>query len=115
MLITDDPADPELERRSAPALFFGDPGALRPDVARHIAVVTAAPVAATDLTVLVDRQAATLHPIGRVLRPHLQSAATAQLVAELVEPTDPFGAPAVFVLQSSSNSASSSNRPTRHG
>ncbi|HEX4174687.1 MAG TPA: bacterial transcriptional activator domain-containing protein, partial [Acidimicrobiales bacterium] len=95
VLITDDPAHPGLERRSAPALFFGDPGALRPDVARHIAVVTTAPVAATDFTVLVDRQAATLHPVGRVLRPHLQSADTAQLVAELVDPTDPFGVPAL--------------------
>jgi DNA-binding SARP family transcriptional activator len=97
VLITDDPADPGLELRAAPALFFGDPGVLRPDVARHIAVVTAEPVPATDLTVLVDRQAATLHPVGRVLRPHLQSADTAQLVAELVDPTDPFGVPALEV------------------
>ena len=95
LLVTDDPADPGLERRSVPALFFGDPGALRPDVARHIAVVTTAPVAATDLTVLVDRQAATLHPVGRVLHPHLQSADTARFVAELVDPTDPFGVPAL--------------------
>ena len=97
VLITDDPADPRLERCSARVLFFGDPGALPPDVARHIAVVTAAPVAATDLTVLVDRQAATLHPVGRVLRPHLQSSDTARLVAELVDPTDPFGVPALGV------------------
>jgi DNA-binding SARP family transcriptional activator len=95
VLVTDDPADPGLERRSVPALFFGDPSALRPDVARHIAVVTTAPVAATDLTVLVDRQAATLHPVGRVLHPHLQSADTARFVAELVDPTDPFGVPAL--------------------
>jgi DNA-binding SARP family transcriptional activator len=95
VLVTDDPADPGLQRRSVPTLFFGDPGALRPDVARHIAVVTTAPVAATDLTVLVDRQAATLHPVGRVLRPDLQSADTAPLVAELVDPTDPFGVPAL--------------------
>jgi DNA-binding SARP family transcriptional activator len=95
VLVTDDPADPGLERRAVPVLFVGDPGALPPGVARHIAVVTTSPVAATDLTVLVDRRGATLHPVGRVLRPHLQSAETAQLVAELVEPTDPFGVPAV--------------------
>jgi DNA-binding SARP family transcriptional activator len=94
VLVTDDPADPGLERRSVPVVYFGDPRALRPDVARQIAVVTNAPVAATDLTVLVDRQAATLHPVGRVLRPHLQSADTAQHVAELVDPTDPLGIPA---------------------
>jgi DNA-binding SARP family transcriptional activator len=95
VLVTDDPADPRLRRRSVPALFFGDPGALPPDVARHIAVVTTAPVAATDLTVLVDRRAATLHPAGRVLRPHLQSVDTALHVAELVDPTDPFGVPSL--------------------
>ena len=95
VLVTDDPADPRFERRSAPALFFGDPRMLRPEVARHVAVVTTAAVAATDLTVLVDRQAATLHPAGRVLRPHLQSADTAELVAALVDPTDPFGLPAL--------------------
>jgi DNA-binding SARP family transcriptional activator len=64
---------------------------LSPGVARHVAIVTTTPVAATDLTVLVDRQAATLHPVGRVLRPHLQSIETARCVDELVEPTDPFG------------------------
>jgi DNA-binding SARP family transcriptional activator len=95
VIVTDDPDDPGLQRRSVPALFFGDPGALRADVARHVAVVTTAPAAATDLTVLVDRQAATLHPVGRVLRPHLQSADTARLVAELVNPTDPLGVPSL--------------------
>ena len=94
--VTDDPTDPELERRSVPVLYFGDPGALRPETARHVAVVTIAPVAATDLTVLVDRRAATLHPMGRVLRPHLQSADTADLISELVAPpTDPHGVPAL--------------------
>jgi DNA-binding SARP family transcriptional activator len=91
VLVTDDPADPRLDRRSVPTLYFGDPRALPPDVARHVAIVTTTPVAATDLTVLVDRRAATLHPVGRVLRPHLQSVETAQCVDELVEPTDPFG------------------------
>ncbi len=90
VLVTDDPADPRLRRRSVPALFFGDPGALPPDVARHIAVVTTAPVAATDLTVLVDRQAATLHPAGRVLRPHLQSADTARSRRRTRRPDRPF-------------------------
>jgi DNA-binding SARP family transcriptional activator len=95
VLVTDDPADPGLERRSVPTLFFGEPASLPPGTARHIAIVTTAPVAATDLTVLVDRRAATLHPVGRVLRPHLQSEDTARLVAELVDPTDPFGVPAL--------------------
>jgi DNA-binding SARP family transcriptional activator len=96
VVVTEDPDDPRLERRTDPVLFFGDPAALPPGIAHHVAVVTTATVAATDLTVLVDRQAATLHPVGRVLRPHLQSADTADVVAELVEqPTDPFGVPEV--------------------
>ena len=44
------------------------------------------PLAATDLTVLVDRRAATLHPMGAVVRPHLQSVETAEQIAELVAP-----------------------------
>jgi DNA-binding SARP family transcriptional activator len=89
VVVTDDPGHPGLRPRSsgaAPALFVGDPAVLAPEVARHAAVVTTAPVAASDLTVLVDRQGATLHPVGRVLRPHLQSPDTGQLLAELVTP-----------------------------
>ena len=41
-------------------------------------------VAGSELTVLVDHQAATLHPIGLVVRPHLQSPETAGHIAELV-------------------------------
>jgi DNA-binding SARP family transcriptional activator len=97
--VIEDPGDPRLvtaRRRAVPILFVGDPGSLASEVARHAAVLTTAPVAASDLTVLVDRQAATLHPLGRVLHPHLQSADTGQLIAELVgPPTDPDGVPAV--------------------
>ena len=64
-------------RSTTPLLFLGDPAALgagrRPARRRR----HHRSVAASDLTVLVDRQAATLHPIGRVLRPDLQSAETA--------------------------------------
>ena len=99
VVVTDDPDDPALSaprRSTTPLLFFGDPAALAPDVAHHAAVVTTAPVTASDLTVLVDRQAATLHPVGRVLRPDLQSAETDRLITELVTPpTDPAGVPAV--------------------
>jgi DNA-binding SARP family transcriptional activator len=88
IVVTDDPGHPGLRPRAAAeaALFVGDPSSLPPDVARRTAVVTTAPVAASDLTVLVDRQAATLHPVGRVLRPHLPSPDTEQLLAELVTP-----------------------------
>jgi DNA-binding SARP family transcriptional activator len=91
IVVTDDPGHPALRPRaaSAAALFVGDPGTLAPEVARHAAVVTTAPVAASDLTVLVDRQAATLHPVGRVLRPHLQSPGAERLLAELATPPTP--------------------------
>jgi DNA-binding SARP family transcriptional activator len=49
-------------------------------------VITMQPTAANDLTVLVDRHAATVHPLGRVVRPHLQSEEIAEQIAELVSP-----------------------------
>ena len=91
ILVTEDPEDPQLlsEAGADPSvarhlLFFGDPASLPPEAARRTAVVTTSAVAASDLTILVDRQGATLHPIGRVVRPHLQSAETAQQLAELL-------------------------------
>jgi DNA-binding SARP family transcriptional activator len=93
ILVTEDPHDPRL-RVAAGAesfmaqrvLFGGDPAALTPAVAARSAVITMEPVAASDLTILADRRAATLHPMGLVVRPHLQSAETAQQLAELVAP-----------------------------
>ncbi len=99
VVVTDDPGHPALRPRAGgrpgaeAALFVGAPAALAPEVARHVAIVTTAAVAASDLTVLVDRHAATLHPVGRVLRPHLQSAGTEQLLAELVAPPTEVVAP----------------------
>ncbi len=93
VLVTEDPqdaafraeaaADPLLARR---LLFCGDPATLPVGLAARCAVITMQPVAASDLTVLVDRRAATIHPIGQVVRPHLQSAETAEQIAELVAP-----------------------------
>ena len=91
ILVAEDPDDPQLlsEAGADPSvarhlLFFGDPASLAPSAARRTAVVTTAAVAASDLTILVDRQGATLHPMGRVVRPHLQSAETAQQLEELL-------------------------------
>ncbi len=86
--VSDDPAvplsAPTVERRTRQHLFFGDPASVPPEMARHSAVVTTAAVAASNLTILVDRQGATLHPLGRVLRPHLQSMEVAAALTELV-------------------------------
>ncbi len=97
VLVTDDPDDPGLRspvtadrQLTRQRIFLGDPASLPSEAGRHVAVVTTATVAATDLTVLVDRRGATLHPIGRVVRPHLQSVETATYVAELAAPA---GAP----------------------
>ena len=91
VIVTDDPGDPALQpilpRQSVDApsvLFFGDPLDLAPAVLRQVAVVTTSPVAATDLTVLVDRRGATLHPLGQVVRPFLQSPEAADRIAEVV-------------------------------
>jgi DNA-binding SARP family transcriptional activator len=88
--VADDPADPRLADRAAhdpmtsdPCVFFGNPDSLTAAQARRTAVVTTAAVAATDLTLLVDRQGATLHPMGRVVHPQLGSDPTAEDVAEL--------------------------------
>jgi DNA-binding SARP family transcriptional activator len=46
-------------------------------------VVTTVTASASDVTVLVDRHGATIHPIGRVLRPHLLSAEQSDLIDEI--------------------------------
>lgn len=91
ILVTEDPDDAALraEAEADPVLarhivFCGDPGTLPPAVAARCAVVTMDAVGASDLTVLVDQRDATVHPLGRVVRPHLQSAETADHIAELV-------------------------------
>jgi len=98
VVITDDPAEAtaEAERMGGagsppppdefPTLFFGDPGRLPATVVPRVSVVTLSAATASDLTVLVDRQAATIHPLGRTVRPHLLAPDTARLITELVEP-----------------------------
>lgn len=91
ILVTEDPDDAALraELLAEPSiarhvLFCGDPASLPPEAVARCAVVTMEPVAGSDLTVLVDREAASLHPLGLVVRPHLQSPETAGHIAELV-------------------------------
>ena len=93
ILVTEDPDDPGLLAEVAAdplvarhILFCGDPDSLPPGAAERCAVITMEPVAATELSVLVDRRAATLHPMGEVVRPHLQSVEAAEQIAELVAP-----------------------------
>jgi DNA-binding SARP family transcriptional activator len=74
----------------APALlYFGDPGDLASPHLSHVAMVTLSPSPASDLIVLVDQRAASIHPLGRVVRPHLMTEAVATAVGELVAPPEP--------------------------
>jgi DNA-binding SARP family transcriptional activator len=100
-------ADPLVARH---LVFFGDPSSLGPEAARRSAVVTTAAVAASDLTMLVDRHGATLHPMGRVLRPHLQSAEMARDVDEAVTPA---GAPGAEWIDGAAESGHGLTLPRR--
>ena len=85
--VTDDPDDPALERAEQ-ALFFGDPSALRDGRLPRWRSSPPPPVAPSDLTVLVDRHGASLHPIGRVVRPQLLGIETSRTIHELTSPDD---------------------------
>jgi DNA-binding SARP family transcriptional activator len=90
VVVTDDPNDPALSRYRggrAPGsrvLYFGEPDDVPPDLLCGVAVVTTAMVATGDVTVLVDRHGASIHPLGRTVRPHLLSADRSRSVEELV-------------------------------
>jgi DNA-binding SARP family transcriptional activator len=65
-------------------LFFGDPTSLSDSQAQMVAIVTQLTARASDVTVLVDRSAASIHPLGRTVRPHLMGIETSDVVGELV-------------------------------
>ncbi len=70
-------------------LYFGDPAELTDAVAQRVSIVTLTYAPSSDVTVLVDRRGATIHPLGRTVRPHLMGHTTARAVRELVEPPVP--------------------------
>ncbi|HEY3842117.1 MAG TPA: LysM peptidoglycan-binding domain-containing protein [Acidimicrobiales bacterium] len=80
-------------------LFVGQPEQLSLKSRQRVAVVTTSNDHASDVTVLVDRHLASIHPLGKTLRPHLFDSDTARNVDELVseplpdsfgeQPTDP--------------------------
>jgi DNA-binding SARP family transcriptional activator len=90
VLVTDDPDDPALTADVAGrtpdghVLYFGDPKHLRPGLSHRVAVVTTEMVAGDGVTVLVDRHGASIHPLGRVVRPHLLHAERSRTLEELV-------------------------------
>ena len=94
VLVTDDPAvvQSEVELLSNDGmspndqqiLFFGDLQLLSIEQQQKVATVTTGNARASDVTVLVDRHGATIHPLGRTVRPHLMSPSTARSVDEFV-------------------------------
>jgi hypothetical protein len=82
--------DPERTR----TLFVGDPRRLDRSVRSSCGVLTTSPVPATDVTVVVDARAATLHPLGLTLRPHGLAPDRLAAVDELLGTADgPIGEP----------------------
>ena len=74
---------------AAHVLYFGDPAELPDAVAQSVSIVTLAHRPASDVAVFVDRRAASIHPLGRTVRPHLMGDTTSRLIREFVEPPDP--------------------------
>jgi DNA-binding SARP family transcriptional activator len=80
-------------------LFCGDPASLPNSLADKVAIVTVSHGPASDVTILVDPRAASIHPLGRTVRPHLMAETTARFVSELLaapaaEDTRVVGSPA---------------------
>lgn len=95
VLVTDDPAVVQsevqlLSNDGTPSpydqqiLFFGDPQLLPVEQRQRVSTVTTGSARASDVTVLVDRHGATIHPLGRTVRPHLMSPSIARGVDEFV-------------------------------
>ena len=81
LLDHDDPSADDVE-----VLFFGDPASLSDAQRTRVAIVSASVAAPSDVTVLVDRNAASIHPLGRTVLPHLMRPETSALVDQLVTP-----------------------------
>ena len=70
-------------------LYSGDPTLLPDDSALLVSIVTTSPALASDVSVLVDHRAASIHPLGRTVRPHLLDMATSIAVCELTDAGEP--------------------------
>jgi hypothetical protein len=92
VMLQDEPQEPGTG--TPQVLFFGDPAVLHDVVAQRVSIATLTHAPASDVTVFVDRQGASIHPLGRTVRPHVMGHATSQLIGELVEPSVPEHRPA---------------------
>jgi len=99
LMVTDDPAVAErgAQMTDAPddrsarlaVLFVGDPTGLDALTRRRCAVLTTTAVAAADLGIMVDDRAASLHPTGVTVRPHLLSSVMASGIDEATTAPSP--------------------------
>ena len=104
-------ADGDSGAESTHVLYFGDPAELSEAVAQRVSIVTLGHRPASDVAVFVDRRAASIHPLGRTVRPHLMGDTTSRLVDELVEL--PIPQAGVDQQASAVGDAHSAEEPTR--
>jgi hypothetical protein len=82
LVVTDDPQLADAEASVPPdarpdgspmprVLFVGDPRLLSPDTRQVAAMLTTHPLSRAEVTVIVDERAATVHPFGISVRPHV--------------------------------------------
>jgi len=94
VVVTDDPQCAEEAARAARwtrpdgsstahVLFVGDPRRLSAETRAACATLTPVPLSRADVTILVDRRAATVHPFGISVRPHRLREASALAFDEL--------------------------------
>jgi len=94
-MLQDEPHEPGTG--TPQVLYFGDPTVLHDVVAQRVSIATLTHAPASDVTVFVDRRGASIHPLGRTVRPHVMGQATSRLIGELVEPPVPEHRPAATI------------------
>lgn len=84
LVVTEDPAVAGRAGAGDRVLFVGDPGLLSPEARAAAAVLTTLAVQGSDLTVVVDARAASLHPLGVTVRPGILDDTLAHGVADAI-------------------------------
>jgi hypothetical protein len=80
-------ADDEASCDHGGVLFVGDPSMVPLRAKKRCGILTTLPVPATGLTVAVDGRAATIHPLGLTVRPHVLGPRHRTATLELVLPS----------------------------
>jgi DNA-binding SARP family transcriptional activator len=67
-------------------IYLGDPKSLPDGFAPLVSVVSTLPVSTSEVTVVVDHLGASIHPLGRTVRPHLLDSDTAAAIDDVTQP-----------------------------